>query len=350
MKKQATMMLLLGVLLAGCSNSSAPKEEPNAPAAAKSGVSMVFIPKSSANAYFDNLGTGIDEAKKTMGFESTTQAPAAADATSQLSVIKDQVQRGVNAIILSSNSPDALNVALDEARGKGVKLITVDSDLTGNETHRDVGVMPVDPKTIGPSQIELLGKLMNYEGEFAILSATADAPNQNAWIEGMKETLKDAKYAKMKLVATVYGDDEAQKSSTETEGLLTKYPNLKGILSPTSVGLAAAAQVIENAGVYPGGEHAKNGGLILTGLSTPDQLRKAVEKGVIQSFQLWVPADAGFVAASIANDLCQKKIEIKPGSMIKVPGKGDLKVEDKNIVFVGPLITFDKSNIDKYHF
>ncbi|HXH60554.1 MAG TPA: substrate-binding domain-containing protein [Fimbriimonadaceae bacterium] len=311
---------------------------------------IVFIPKSTGNPYFKRVDTGFENASKDLGFSFDSQAPATADATSQLSVIKDQVQRGVAAIVISANSPDALNQALDQARDKGVVVATVDSDLTGNESHRDFGVLPTDFSQIGPSQLELLAKSINYEGDFAILSATSDAPNQNAWIAGMKEEMKDAKYAKMHLVAVVYGDDEPQKSSTEAEGLLTKYPSLRGIISPTSVGLAAAAQVLENAGVYPGGPNTKGPGVVLTGLSTPNQMKKAVDKGVVASFQLWDPADMGEIAAYLAMQVKDKKLTLKPGDEIDVPGHGKVKVGENNVIFAGPLVTFDKDNIGNYDF
>lgn len=335
---------LCAALLAGCgsSNSASPSPSGSEPAS-EAKTKLVFIPKNTGNPYFNQVAKGFEGAE---GIEFDTQAPATGDATSQLSVIKDQVQRGVNVIVLSANSPDALNEALDQAKAKGVMIVTVDSDLTGNESHRDVAVLPTDFSKIGPSQVELLGKSIDYEGEFAILSATTDAPNQNAWIAGMKETLKDPKYAKMKLVDIVYGDDEPQKSSTEAESLLTKHPNLRGIISPTSVGLAAAAQVLENAGVYPGGPKATGKGVVLTGLSTPNQMKKAVAKGVVASFQLWDPADMGAIAAYIG----AKKLTLKPGDSFEVPGKGKFTVGEKNIVYAGSLLTFDKSNIDKYDF
>ena len=196
-------------------------------------------------------------------------------------------------MLFRSNSPDALNTVLDQAKAKGITVITVDADLSGNESHRDAAVLPADFAEIGPGQVELLGKLTDYEGEFAILSATTDAPNQNAWIAKMKETLAQPKYSKMKLVETVYGDDEPQKSTTECEALLSKHPNLRGIISPTSVGLAAAAPVVERAGVYPGGAHAVGKGLQLTGLSTPNQLKKFVKNGTVSAFQLWAPYNEG---------------------------------------------------------
>lgn len=342
---RAIVALGIALTLFGCSQSK------GGPGGADSGrTKVVFIPKNTGNPYFNQVSAGFESVAPELGIDFATQAPAVADPTSQLPVVKEQIQQGANVIVLSANSPDALNQVLDQARSKGVVVVTVDSDLTGNEEHRDVGILPTDFSQIGPSQIELLGKLMGYEGEFAILSATTDAPNQNAWIEGMKETLKQPKFAKMKLVETVYGNDEPQKSSTEAESLLTKHPNLRGIVSPTSVGLAAAAQVLENSGMYPGGPKAQGGGIFLTGLSTPKQMRKAVENGVVVSFQLWDPADMGKIAAFLGVQLHQKKLELKEGEEIEVPGFPKLRVGPNKTIFAGPLLTFDKDNISKFEF
>lgn len=343
-------LLPIAVLLAlslGCSPPQEGDVNGTTPSSDRPKTKLVFIPKSTGNPYFKQVEKGF-EGNNSLEFSS--QAPATADATSQLTVIKDQVQRGVGVIVLSANSPDALNEALDQAAAKGVVVITVDSDLTGNEEHRRLGVLPTDFSQIGPSQLELLGSSIGYEGEFAILSATSDAPNQNAWIAGMKEALKDPKYAKMKLVEIVYGDDEPQKSSTETEALLSKHPGLRGIISPTSVGLASAAQVLENSGLYPGGPKAKGAGIVLTGLSTPNQMKKAVEKGVVASFQLWDPADMAVIAAHLGSEIHSKKLDPKVGDVIDVPGHGKVTVVEKNIVYAGPLLTFDKNNIGKYDF
>src|SRR5205814_1504382 len=147
-----------------------------------------------------------------------------------------------------------------EVRAKGVKVLCVNGDITGSESHRDACVLPTDFTKVGSSQIELLGSMIDYQGKFAILSATTDAPDQNFWIEGMKTALKDPKYAKMELVDIVYGDDKPEKSRKEAEGLLTKYPDLRGILSPTTVGVEQSAKAVESAGVYSGGASAKGAG------------------------------------------------------------------------------------------
>src|SRR5687767_10984477 len=98
------------LLLAGCGPSST--ESADTPVESAK-TRLVFIPKNTGNPYFNQVAKGFEEAE---GITFETQAPATAEATSQLPVIKDQVQRGVDVIVLSANSPDALNEALDQAR------------------------------------------------------------------------------------------------------------------------------------------------------------------------------------------------------------------------------------------
>jgi hypothetical protein len=166
-----------------------------------------------------------------------------------------------------------------------VKIISVNQDMPGSESHRDACVLPTDFDKVGASQIELLGSLINYDGNFAILSATTDAPDQNYWIAGMKEALKDPKYAKMKLLEIVYGDDKPEKSRKEADGLLTKYADLRAILAPTSVGVEQAAKAVQSRGVYPGGANAASAGggkgVVVTGLGIPNQMRGYLKEGVI---------------------------------------------------------------------
>ncbi len=355
MSKLSLLLLLsISVAVVGCTKEEPANKEVSGttPGATTSGAALkvVFIPKNTGNPYFKPVIQGFEDACKVMGAEFSTNAPATADATSQISVIKDQIQRGVDVLAIAPNSPDALNNVLDEARAKGITVLTVDADLVANETHRDAAILSTDFGKIGESQVELLGSLIGYEGPIAILSATTDAPNQNVWIAKMKETLKLPKYSKMKLVDVVYGDDQAEKSTTVCEGLLSTHPDLRGIISPTSVGLAASAQTIKLAGVYPGGPHAVGKGLQLTGLSTPNQLKSFVKSGVVTSFQLWSPHDMGYIASYVGKEIHAGKVKPAEGAEIDVPTLGKRKYEKLNVIAAGPLVTFDKSNIDKFDF
>ena len=68
--------------------------------------------------------------------------------------------------------------------------------------------------------------------------------NQNSWIEAMKKEWAKPDYAKMKLVDTVYGDDQDDKSYREMQALVKTHPNLKGVISPTTIGIRASAKAI----------------------------------------------------------------------------------------------------------
>ncbi len=342
--------VVLSLSLVGCSSGGDKAADGGSSAPGGAKLKIVFIPKMTGNTYFDEIDRGFKEAAQKYNLDYTTVAPSTGEATSQISFITDQIQRGVDIIAIAPNSPDALNSVLDQAKAKGITIITVDADLVGNESHRDAAVLPTNFEEVGPNQLGVLGDLIGYQGEIAFLSATSDAPNQNAWLASMKEVLKQPKYAKMKLVDTVYGDDDAQKSSSECDGLLTKHPNLAGIISPTSVGLAASAQVLERSGLYPGGPHAVGKGVQLTGLSTPNQLKKFVKNGVVTRFQLWSPYNEGVLAAYIGQQIHLKKLEPKAGVEVDVPDLGKRGFTPKLEIVGGKMLTFDKADIDKYDF
>jgi rhamnose transport system substrate-binding protein len=225
----------------------------------------------------------------------------------------------------------------------GILVFIVNSDIPGSEEFRDVAILPMDFEITGESQVELMGSLIDYEGEIAILSATADAPDQNYWIEGMVAALEQEKYSGMELVEIVYGDDLPDKSMAEAEALLIKYPNLKGIISPTTVGVAAAAQAVENAGRAPE--------LQVTGLGTPNQMRRFVENGTVTAFALWSPYDQGVLASYLAQKILFEGFVIEPGASFDVPLLGrSIDIGPDNIIITGPPVVFNIDNIGDFDF
>jgi rhamnose transport system substrate-binding protein len=329
------------------------KRQAKAPASQPAGgpVRVVFIPKSMGIAYYEQMYPEFERACKELGAEFDKVGPAKTDATSQIPIIKDQVQQGARVILLAPNSADALNGELDAARARGVKVIAFNQEMPGNESHRDACVLPCDFDKVGPSQIQLLGELMNYEGKFAILSATTNATDQNYWIKWMHEELKNPKYAKMQLVATVYGEDQPEKARKEAEALLTSQPDLRAILAPTSVGLEQAAKAVQARGVYPGGPKAgANGGVIVTGLGNPNLMRGYVKDGVLQKFALWELPREPYVAGYLAVGLANGTIELGEGKSFEVPKLGKFTFGKHNVVITGEPLVFSKDNIDQYNF
>jgi rhamnose transport system substrate-binding protein len=193
---------------------------------------------------------------------------------------------------------------------------------------------------IGTSEVDLLAKQIGDTGQIAIVSATASATNQNAWIGYMKQELK--KYPKMTLVSTVYGNDDPTTATQVTQGLLEQYPNLKGIISPTTVGIAAAAAVLDTA--------KYRGKIALTGLGTPDSMKKYVADGTMKSFELWNPADLGYLAAYAAVELASGKITGTSGPDVHRRQARQFTVGADKTVLLGPPYVFSASNINNFNF
>jgi rhamnose transport system substrate-binding protein len=320
------------------SSSSETGADPNAPL--KTGLSTVSIPKQLGNPYEEFEHSGIDEAMKELGGTNKITGPTDASASSQISFINAASQQKADAIIIAGNDPGAVAPALKQAAQRGAKIVGMDSDVAPDA--RSVFVNQVTTQLVGENQVESIGKQIGYKGEIAILSATANATNQNAWIDVMKETLKQDKYKDMKLVKVAYGDDDDQKSFQEMQGLIQAYPDLKGVISPTTVGVAAAARYLSKS--------PEKGKVKLTGLGFPNQMRKFVKDGTVDEFQLWVPKDVGYLAGQAAVALVSGRITGKEGEKFTAGRLGEYTIGANGEIVLGPLTTFNADNIDKFDF
>ena len=144
----------------------------------------------------------------------------------------------------------------------------------------------------------------------------------------------------MKLVTTVYGDDLADKSYRETQGLLQSYPNLKAIIAPTSVGIVAAAQAVADAG--------KVGQVYVTGLGLPSEMAGHVKSGATKSFAIWNPIDLGYSATMIAYNLVKKTAEAKAGGEIPMGRMGKVKLDDNNEGAMSDPFVYDATNVEEF--
>ncbi|MEN0015599.1 MAG: substrate-binding domain-containing protein, partial [Solirubrobacteraceae bacterium] len=243
----------MGVGVAGCgstkdstassdSSSAADTGKADSSASIKKGLNVVVMPKQLGNPYEELEDKGTVEAIKETGGTAKIQGPTDAGASSQVSLLRSIVQQKPDAIVLAANDPNAVVPVLKQAQTAGIKVVTQDSDSAA--AGRQIFINQATTDSIGQELAKLALTESGGSGEIAVLSATANAPNQNAWIKIMKTELAKPEYSKLKLVKVAYGDDDDQKSFQQAQGLLSAYPNLKGIISPTTVGIAAAARYV----------------------------------------------------------------------------------------------------------
>lgn len=307
----------------------------------KKGLKVFVIPKNLGNNYFtvaDSAKTGgALAALQTLGESGNETSGSAATSASQLPAIQAAIAKGANALIVSATDPTALCPTLKQAMARGITVVTYDSDAPACRT---LFVNQAATAAIGTSEVDLLAKDIHGTGEIGIVSAAASAPNQNTWIGYMKQELK--KYPKMKLVSTVYGNDDPTTATQVTSGLLQHYPHLAGIISPTTVGIVAAAGVLDTS--------QYRGKVALTGLGTPLSMKKFVVDGTVKTFELWDPAKLGYLAAYAAVNLASKKITTASGQSFTAGKLGTFKVGTGNSILLGPPQVFDKANISKFNF
>ncbi len=332
-------------IAASVAPSVAPSVEASTPpASAAADLNIVFIPKAVNNPYFDAAATGAEKAAGELGGKFTQIGAQGSTAAEQIPFIQDATTQGYSAIVVSATGADEVAPALKEAMAAGIKVVGYDSSPA--EGAYDVFVNQTDFSLIGGAMAQWACDLApECTGEIAILSATATATNQNAWIADMETALKDPKFAKLKLVETVYGDDDATKSTTEANGLLQKYPDLKVIVAPTTVGILAAAQVVKQADLI--------GKVAVTGLGLPNDMKAFVKDGTAPKFGLWSVPDLGYLAYYIAAKLVSGEITGAPGESFSVPGlNGDkpYTIGEKSVVILGPPFEFTKDNVDEFDF
>ena len=327
------------LLLAGCGGGTTTGTGAGTPSSG-SNLNVVFLPKAVNNPYFDTAASGGTRAAKELNGSFKQVGPSTASASEQVTWINNLTTQHVSAIVVSANDPNALAPSLKQAMAQGIKVASYDSDVAPDA--RSIFVNQANSEDIGRVEVQILGKQLNYSGQIAILSAASTATNQNAWIGFMKDELSKPQYKNMQLVKIDYGNDDDQTSFNDTLSLMQAYPNLKGIISPTTVGIAAAARAIESVN--------KGGKVALTGLGTPNQMRKYVEDGTVQQFALWDPGKLGYLAYYAAVALIQGKITGKQGETFTAGSLGSYTVGANGVVLLGPPTVFDKTNISQFNF
>lgn len=348
MKKKVLSALLCTAmaasLLAGCGSSEGDGGSSDSAKSEDSGKkTYAIVTKSAGNPYNEKEAEGFQEVIEAAGGECIVKHPEQATADAQVSVIQSLISQGVDSICIAANDENALQASLEEAMDAGIKVSCLDSKT--NADSRMTFVNQAGTKEIGQTLMDAVYDITGGEGQWAILSATSQATNQNSWIEAMKEVMKDDKYSKLELVEVAYGDDEPQKSTDQTQALLSKYPDLKLICAPTTVGINAAAKVLQD----------EKSSVKLTGLGLPSEMAEYIGDDDAHScpyMYLWNPIDVGRLGAYTSIALVEGTITGAEGDTFTAGDMGDYTVtaaEDGGTeVILGDPFKFDASNIDEW--
>ncbi|MBR8745296.1 rhamnose ABC transporter substrate-binding protein [Nocardiopsis sp. MG754419] len=302
------------------------------------GLAIDFLPKQLNNPFFDLVNAGGEEAVEELAGVATERGGTEATADSQVEYINAASQAGSDVIVIAANDPDAVCPSLNEARDNGAVIVGYDS----NANCTDVFVNQSTNELIGQTLVDMVDEQLDGAGTFAILSATPNATNQNAWIEQMEQILEGDGYGDLELVDTVYGNDDDLESFQEMQGLMQSHPDLDAVVSPTTVGLAAAARYVSDS--------EYQGELVVTGLGTPNQMREFVHDDTVDRFALWNPHELGYLAGYTGAALQAGRITGAQGETFTAGELGEFTFETDREVVLGPPLVFDADNVDDFDF
>ena len=308
------------------------------------GKKVAIITKSAGNPYNEKEAEGFIEVVEAEGGEAIVQHPESATADAQISVIQSLISQGVDSICIAANDENTLQATLEEAMEEGIVVSCLDSKV--NPESRATFVNQAGTMEIGKALVEAVYDMAGGEGQWAILSATSQAANQNAWIAAMEEVVaSDDTYSKLELVEVAYGDDEPQKSTDQTLALMENYPDLKVICAPTTVGIAAAAKVLQDSDTQ----------VKLTGLGLPSEMAEYIGDDDAHSCPymfLWNPMDVGRLGAYTSIALINGEITGAAGDTFTAGDMGDYEVVEASDggteIILGAPYRFDASNIDEW--
>jgi rhamnose transport system substrate-binding protein len=310
-------------------------------------VDMVLLPKFLGISVFDQAHQGAEEAAKELQNAKNLQylGPTPENSVAgQIEIVTNATTQGVGAIMISNNSGDQIVPAAKAAHAKGIKVVTWDSQIPSAEGE-DVFVAQVDFSETGKVMADMALKILGPDGgKFAVLSASPDAANQNAWIAAMETALKDPKYAKLQQVGIVYGDDQSEKSYNQALALVDKYPGIKLIMAPTSVGIVSAAKAMQDENLC--------GKIKVSGLGLPSEMLAYTKNGCAPEFALWSFIDLGYLTYYTAYGLATGAIKAEEGQSFKAGRMGTYTITKDPTrkaglrILMGPFSLYDISNVE----
>jgi rhamnose transport system substrate-binding protein len=309
-------------------------------------ITATFLPKCTNIAVFPQANEGAEEAAAELGSDPADFVGPAdcGDATGQIEFMSNAVTQGVQAIMVSNNAGDELAPSAQQAADAGIPVVSWDSPIPSAEGE-SVFIAQVDFDETGRVMADMALEILGDDGgQFAILSATPEAANQNAWIAAMEEALQGDEYANLELVDTVYGNDVAEDSVNAALGLVDSHPDLELIMAPTTVGIVAAAQAMTQEGLC---EEVK-----VSGLGLPSEMAEYTLSGCAPQFALWSFTDLGYLAYYTAYGIATGQIEAAEGQQFTAGRMGDYSIEadptrDAGLrVLMGPFTVYDETNVE----
>lgn len=299
---------------------------------------VAFVPQLIGIPYFNSMEAGGQKAAEEFGVEFIYTGPVDANPIDQLQIVQNLVNQGVEAISISTIDASAIAPVVAEAKAKGLKLFTSDSDAP--DSGRDVYVAQASDQGLGETLIDQLVARVGEDAKIGFVSGDATSSNLNAWIKIIQDRVAE-KYPNVTLLEPQFAGGSSDRAAQLASDLMTANPDLKGLIAVASSTCPGVGQAIETAG--------KIGEVLGTGYCSPNTARSYIESGAMGFTVLWDPAALGYLTVWAGKQL----IDGKPFEASNtVPGMDKPIPYDAatGILLLGDPTVFTKENVGNFDF
>ncbi|GED72967.1 ribose ABC transporter substrate-binding protein [Brevibacillus reuszeri] len=319
MVKKASLLALAALvsIMAGCGSTGAGNQPANPPASAAPADKEITIGVSTAtlrHQFFIDIDNGMKKAAEEAGVKLLVNDPNL-DLAKQVSAVEDYMQKGVNGLILLAVDNAGVVPVVEEAKEKGIPVITADSVVPSDKVDTFIGTENYEAgKQLG----EHLKKQIEADGKDVKIAVVTHVQSfvQKERLRGFKEVLSNV--SGVNILNDQPGYDR-EKSMATVENILQANPDVDYIYATAENSVLGALAALES---------AKNTKTKIVGFDVTPEAAEGIRGDKILAMIQQQPEKIGEAAVKAA-------IEAIKGKQL-----------EKNISI--PVILMDKSNVDEY--
>jgi len=299
-------------------------------------VTVAMMPKAKGDPYFASCRKGAEEAAAELGIELIWDGPTELDAARQNEVVEGWITRRVDVIAVAVENQAGISSVLRKARERGIRVITWDADAEADA--RDFFINQATAEAIGQTLTDEASRILGGQGEFAVITGSLSAANQNEWIKHIR--IRGAeKHPGLKLVTVQPSEDDRDRAFAQAQTILKVYPKVRVIVGISAPAVPGAAEAVKQSGRTD---------VKVIGLSLPNLCKPYVHEGYLESVVLWDTQNLGYLTVFAARELINGKLDREVNT--RTFGRlSEIEIRQDEIILGAPFI-FNKGNIDRFDF
>jgi ribose transport system substrate-binding protein len=246
--------------------------------------SIVVVSKSVEAEYWKTFNAGAEKAFEDYGIDGQVIAPVSESTRTQISILKEVMKQGPDALIVSPTHPSDVVPILMEYKKANIPVLLADTDIEWEGKTAYVGT---DNLLLGKQAGSLLGSMLQPGDQIAIIHATLNDPVSRNRVEGVKQSLSSVG---VEVVVQMEGYDQVWDSKPVIGKIVESYPLIKGVFT-TDDGLALSAlEVVEEQGLK----------IPIVGADGVVEMVESIQKGTLTCTIAQNPYDMGYLSVDTA--------------------------------------------------